>query len=89
MPASGDAVGRLVDLLDDSGFAPERSSGAGDAIRLRRCPFGSLAHSRRDVVCGVHLGLMQGALEELGEPFGDVRLEPFVRPDLCLAHVPR
>jgi hypothetical protein len=30
---------------------------------------------------------MRGALEELGSPLDAVRLEPFVEPDLCLAHL--
>ena len=82
-----DAVDRLVDLLDDAGFSPEAPAHAGDPIRLHACPFGRLARDRGDVVCGVHLGLMRGALEELGAPYEEVRLEPFVEPTLCLAHV--
>lgn len=85
--SQSDAVDRLVDLLDDAGFAPDRPVAENETIRLRRCPFGSLARERRDVVCGVHLGLMRGALDELGAPFDGVRLEPFVEPSLCLAHV--
>jgi predicted ArsR family transcriptional regulator len=80
------ATERLVALLDASGFAPEPAV-AGEPIRLRRCPFGPLAASRGDVVCGVHLGLMRGALAELGAPLDAVLLEPFVEPDLCLAHL--
>ncbi len=82
-----DAVARLIELLDEAGFAPETSVDAAQPIRLRRCPFGSLAHERGDVVCGVHLGLMRGALRELGAPLDAVSLEPFVEPDLCLAHM--
>lgn len=84
---SSDAVQRLVDLLDESGFAPDPASRPGEPIRLHRCPFGALARERGDVVCAVHLGLMRGALRELGAPLDAVRLEPFVEPDLCLAHV--
>lgn len=80
-------VDGLIQLLDDAGFAPERPSDAADPIRLHSCPFGQLARERRDVVCGAHLGLMRGALDELGAPFDGVRLEPFVEPSLCLAHV--
>jgi predicted ArsR family transcriptional regulator len=84
-----ESVQRLVDLLDDAGFAPEPVSSSQGPIRLRRCPFGALARDRSDVVCSVHLGLMQGALRELGAPLDAVSLQPFVRPDLCLAHVAR
>lgn len=88
-PAStaAEAVDRMVMLLDNAGFAPERPAGAGDLIRLHHCPFGPLAREHRDVVCGVHLGLMRGALRELGAPLDAVRLEPFVAPDLCVAHL--
>lgn len=87
VPPAADAVDGLIQLLDDAGFAPERSTQPDGPIRLHRCPFVSLARERREVVCSVHLGLMRGALEELGAPFDGVRLEPFVEPELCLAHV--
>lgn len=77
----------LIDLLEDAGFAPGRPTATNEPIRLHRCPFGPLARERRDVVCSVHLGLMRGALAELGAPYDQVRLEPFVEPSLCLAHV--
>lgn len=81
------AVAGLVQLLDDAGFAPEAPAGSDAAIRLHSCPFGPLARERGDIVCGVHLGLIRGALQELGAPFDAVALEPFVEPGLCLAHV--
>lgn len=86
-PTAAEAVDRVVTLLDHAGFAPERPADAGDPIRLRHCPFGPLARERQDVVCGVHLGLMKGALREMGAPLDAVRLEPFVAPDLCVAHL--
>lgn len=84
-----DARRRLITLLDDAGFAPERDGEEDPAapIRLRRCPFEPLARDNRAVVCGVHLGLMRGALHELGGPLEAVGLEPFVAPDLCVAHL--
>jgi len=78
-----------VDLLDDAGYAPERPVGSDGVIRLRRCPFGDLVDEHRDVVCGVHLGLMRGVLAELDAPFDDVSLQPLVEPGLCLAQVRR
>jgi len=35
------------------------------AVRLRHCPFLELAEGYDQLVCRVHLGLMQGALAEL------------------------
>jgi predicted ArsR family transcriptional regulator len=82
-----DATGRLMAVLDDAGFAPERVADAPEAIHLRRCPFAALARQRPDVVCSVHLGLMRGALRALGSPLDAVTLEPFVAPDLCVARL--
>ena len=86
-PTADAGIDRLVGLLDDVGFAPEQPTGPDDPIRLRHCPFGPLAQEHPTVVCGVHLGLMRGALRELGAPLDVVRLEPFVAPNLCVAHL--
>ena len=56
-------------------------------IGLRHCPFLELAETRTAVVCPIHLGLMQGALETWAAPVTVERLEAFVEPDLCLAHL--
>jgi predicted ArsR family transcriptional regulator len=81
------AIGRLVELLDAAGFAPEAPVADGGPIRLRHCPFGTLVREHGEVVCGVHLGLMRGVLRELDAPFDTLRLEPFVGPSLCLAYL--
>lgn len=86
--SSETAVGHLVDLLDRLGFAPERRRLDGEQqIGLRHCPFLELAESRTSIVCPVHLGLMQGALHTWGAPVAVERLEAFVEPDLCVAHL--
>jgi len=86
VPATS-AIGRLVELLDEAGFAPEAPVTDGQPIRLRQCPFGTLARDHGEVVCGVHLGMMRGVLRELDAPFDALRLEPFVGPSLCLAYL--
>jgi predicted ArsR family transcriptional regulator len=91
-PATSDqeqAIERLTDLLADLGFSPERRSGATDVgeIGLRSCPFLELARIRRDVVCPVHLGLMQGAMAAWDAPVTVDALTPFAEPDLCVAHL--
>ena len=98
---SGHALDRLVALLDDVGFAPQLSKatvamtaiGATGAtvdatvIELHQCPFYDIARENTDVVCAVHLGLIQGALDQMQAPPATVGLEPFVRPDLCLVRI--
>lgn len=86
----GQATDRLVGILDDLGFSPQRRSSAGESqIGLRHCPFLDLVPKHADVICPVHLGLMRGAMTALGARVTVERLEPFVEPDLCLAHVGR
>ena len=84
-PDVEESIEHLVDLLDDFGFEPERD---GDQqVRLRHCPFLELAETRSAVICPVHQGIMQGALETWKAPVTVDRLEAFVEPDLCLAHL--
>ena len=54
---------------------------------MHRCPFRDLAEQHGDVVCSVHLGLIRGALAEIGAPVTATRLEPFVEPSLCRARL--
>jgi predicted ArsR family transcriptional regulator len=75
-----------VKLLDDIGFQPELTQD-GSAIKLYHCPFHELARSQPDVVCNVHLGLLRGALRQLGAPAGATRLIPFVTPQLCVVEM--
>lgn len=83
-----EAIAYLIDVLDELGFAPERRVSNGEQqVGLRHCPFLELAENSSSVVCPVHLGLMQGAMETLGAPVSVDRLDPFVEPDLCLAHL--
>lgn len=87
-PSPDEAIDHLVDVLDRLGFAPERRRADGEQqVGLRHCPFLELAESRTAVVCAVHLGLMQGALETWRAPVGVDRLEAFAEPDLCVAHL--
>jgi len=83
-----EAIDHLVGVLDELGFAPERrTSNGAQQVGLRHCPFLELAETRASVVCPIHLGLMQGALETWAAPVSVDRLEAFVEPDLCLAHI--
>ncbi|MFK0250401.1 helix-turn-helix transcriptional regulator [Amycolatopsis azurea] len=83
-----DGIRRLSAVLADAGFAPGAVEDAADpVIPLRHCPFREIAQQHRDVVCSLHLGLMQGILAELRAPVSAQRLDPFVEPSLCLAHL--
>jgi predicted ArsR family transcriptional regulator len=82
----GEAMAEVARLLDEEGFAAEPH---GNEIHMRRCPFHDLAQTNPEIVCGVHLGLMAGALEELGSDLEVDGLDVFVRPDLCIARTAR
>ncbi len=82
-----DAVGALMALLEEVGFNPQRETAAEAPaeIQLRHCPFLELAREHQEVVCSVHLGLMQGALEGSAAPVAVRELIPFAAPAHCLA----
>jgi predicted ArsR family transcriptional regulator len=80
------ALERVVRMLDDIGFQPELAPGSAE-IRLHHCPFHELARARQEVVCSIHLGLIRGALQQLGAPEEALRLAPFVTPSLCLVQI--
>jgi predicted ArsR family transcriptional regulator len=86
--SAGEATRKVVELFDELGFMPEAVEDFGERkILLRRCPFREVAESNQVVACAVHLGMLKGALAEMGAPMQATRLEPFVEPTLCIAHL--
>ena len=83
-----EAVERLSATLEEIGFAPEPAvEGTQYQIRLRHCPFREVAQNHQEVVCSLHLGLMQGALTRMRAPVTADRLQPFAEPSLCIAYL--
>jgi predicted ArsR family transcriptional regulator len=84
-----EAIDRLMAMLEEFGFAPEIDDTDPEHpnLVLRRCPFLDVARDHQDVVCSVHLGLMRGALDELGVDVQARDLIPWARPDACVAHL--
>lgn len=79
-------IGPLVDVLQDWGYAPEVTTTDGGRtcrIALTDCPFRELARANPEVVCGIHRGLVLGALHQVGEDDVDLAVVPFVGPTLC------
>jgi len=85
---AGQAIERLRATLEEIGFAPEFVAD-GDRYRLllRQCPFREVAERHQDVVCALHLGLMQGVLAQMRTPVTADRLEPFAGPGGCVAEL--
>ncbi|MGV0838032.1 helix-turn-helix transcriptional regulator [Mycolicibacterium thermoresistibile] len=82
----GPPVQRLVGLLDEVGFAPRHHPDTAE-IGLHNCPFLELAQTHAEVVCPLHLGLMQGALTAWDATVDIDVLTPFAQPDRCVAHL--
>lgn len=80
--ADGAARHEVVSLLGRLGFAPRTDDDAG-SVALTRCPLLEAAYRNPEVVCAVHLGLAQGALERLGAPREGTSLLPFAEPGAC------
>ena len=82
------SVTELTDVLAELGFKPEPPTGPRvKEIRLRHCPFNDLVQTQGDMICALHLGLMQGVLVAMRGPVTVDHLDPYVEPDLCVAHL--
>ena len=71
-PAQKRAV--LETVLRDHGFEPWHDEGG--TVRLRNCPFHSLAAVHPDMVCGMNLALMRGLVEGLDADALNPELNP-------------
>jgi predicted ArsR family transcriptional regulator len=81
-----DTAGSVAALFTELGFEPTvATNGADRQITLHACPFWSLAEDHPGIVCAVHLGLLQGLVEQGGHAAIEARLTPFVRPRQCQA----
>ena len=70
------------------GFQPQESSDADRTnLHLRHCPFREVALRHPEVVCAIHLGIMQGALADRHGPLEIDSLDPFVTPHVCVARL--
>ena len=86
--AAEQAVAKLASALEEIGFAPEVVAEAeGYQLRLHQCPFREVAERHPDVVCAMHLGLLQGVLEQSRAPVTADDLQPFAEPGSCTARL--
>jgi predicted ArsR family transcriptional regulator len=86
-----ESVRELLHVLDDIGFSPllAEDDDQQSQVHLRHCPFLEVASAHGEVVCSLHLGVMQGVLIEQRAPLEASDLQPFVEPSLCVAHLSR
>lgn len=81
-----DLVVRLLTRLGFTPIAPEGSV-AAEGIALRTCPLLELAEEMPEVICQVHQGLVEGALDQYGAGTTEVELRAFTEPGACRLHL--
>jgi predicted ArsR family transcriptional regulator len=75
-------VKRVIELLDEHGFDAEPD---GTTVCMHRCPFNDLAQTNPEIICTLHHGIIDGALEEAGSRLRVSAIHPFAKPTLCTA----
>ena len=85
-----ETIDEVVRLHEQYGFKPElRRAKSAHEIVLKRCPFQEVATTYQSVICPLHLGLIRGALTELGTGVEADWLKPFAEPSACVGHLTR
>lgn len=77
-----------IALLNGNGFEPHTDTDT-KLVRLRRCPLLDVARRYPEVMCSVHLGLVQGALDQFGGDSSGCSLVPFAEPGACILRMNR
>jgi len=81
--SSAAARRRTVELMDELGYGPEPVDPGDREVVLHRCPLLQAAHRFPDVVCAVHLGMVQAIMESNGAGPAHPELTPFSAPGEC------
>ncbi len=77
-PSRERRMAAFAQVLDRYGYEPRRE---GRAMRLGNCPFHALSERHRELVCGMNLSLLEGAVE--GMAGSDLEARPDPRPGGC------
>lgn len=83
----GSAPGETSESTPGTADTNDADSADPVHVRLRRCPLLSAAQRYPDIVCGVHLGMVRGALDVFGGKTAEAELEPFAEPGACRLHL--
>ena len=83
-PATRGSVRALRELLDGLGAEPYVD---GALLRLRNCPFDTVASTYPELVCGTNLNLVEGVMTGLGTDGLEAVLEP--APGRCCVAIAR
>lgn len=74
---------QLIALFDRMGFTPQKSKTDENLVLLRTCPLITQARRTPEVICMVHQGVAEGALESLGHPSKGVKVVPWATQGAC------
>ena len=86
--SSDEAIRQVIAIFAELGFQPELDDHEPHhRMLLHACPFRALAIEHPDIICAVHLGLLRQTLANLSAAVQATRLDPFVTPHLCIAHL--
>ncbi|HET9060315.1 MAG TPA: helix-turn-helix domain-containing protein [Acidimicrobiales bacterium] len=85
-PGAQEAIKAVTSLMDELGFGPVADN---NRILLRKCPFADLAREHRTVICGMHKGMLDQTLENIGAPLAVQRIDALLQSDplLCVVHL--
>lgn len=76
----------ILDVLEELGFSPTLHYDG--SVGLRTCPLLGAARQNAEVLCQVHLGLVQGVSEACGGPATGGSLSPFSELGACRLVLP-
>lgn len=66
-PGERGAVDVLMARQTELGFDPQRvDDEQGCTVAFGHCPYGDLAEQHSEIVCGLHCGLVEGLVDEIG-----------------------
>ncbi|MHA3723543.1 helix-turn-helix transcriptional regulator [Leucobacter sp. HY1910] len=80
--SADDARRTVIAVMQEQGFAP-RADTSEARVLLKRCPLVAAAVHRPEIVCAVHLGMVEGALEAIGARDAGSTLTPMTGPGEC------
>lgn len=83
---AGSGLPGIVARLARLGYQPELVAGPPPSINFRPCPYSGLAGEDLATVCRLHLGLLQGLIED-DASWEVISLEPYVTPECCVARL--
>jgi predicted ArsR family transcriptional regulator len=82
-----DAVTLATESLNQAGFLATQSF-AGDRIEVTSCPYSELV-TEHPVICNIHTALLSEVLDRADQEVAVDRMDVWVRPGMCVAHLNR